>query len=99
MSVWKKYRIRQNIEDRATKVTSQSVELEHSRVTYKWADKEVLTAREAAEYLGVSRKSIYRWTNQGILKPIMLPGGNLKIVMPDLIGHLIQNPHKLLAIP
>lgn len=70
----KKYRIRQNIEDRATKVTSQSVELEHSRVTYKWADKEVLTAREAAEYLGVSRKSIYRWTNQGILKPIMLPG-------------------------
>ena len=31
----KKYRIRQNIEDRATKVTSQSVELEHSRVTYK----------------------------------------------------------------
>ena len=70
----KKYRIRQNIEDRATKVTSQSVELEHSRVTYKWADKEVLTAREAAEYLGVSRKSIYRWTSQGILKPIMLPG-------------------------
>jgi excisionase family DNA binding protein len=70
----KKYRIRQNIEDRATKVTSQSVELEHSRVTYKWADKKVLTAREAAEYLGVSRKSIYRWTNQGILKPIMLPG-------------------------
>lgn len=41
---------------------------------YKWADKEVLTACAAAEYLGVSRKSIYRWAAQGFLKPVTLPG-------------------------
>ena len=70
----KKYRIHQELTYRATKVTAQSVEQERSRVMYKWADKEVLTASAAAEYLGVSRKSIYRWAAQGILKPVTLPG-------------------------
>ena len=70
----KKYRIHQDITYRATKVTAQSVQQERSRVTYKWADKEVLTASAAAEYLGVSRKSIYRWAAQGILKTVTLPG-------------------------
>ena len=75
-SAWaKKYRIHQELTYRATKVTAQSVEQERSRVMYKWADKEVLTASAAAEYLGVSRKSIYRWAAQGILKPVTLPGG------------------------
>ena len=73
----RKYRIRQDIVDHATKVTAQSVELERSRVAHKWADKEVLTVRDAAEYLGVSRKSVYRWAALGIIKPIMLPGAFL----------------------
>ena len=73
----KRYRIAQEITDRETKVTAQSVMLEHSKVTCRWLDKEVLTVREAAEYLSVSRKSIYRWAAMGILKPIMLPGAFL----------------------
>ena len=69
----KKYRITQEIKDRATKVTSCSLEEERSRVEYKWADKEVFRVHEAADYLGVSRKTIYRYIDQGYLKPVLMP--------------------------
>ena len=69
----KKYRIRQNIEDRANKVTSESVDRELSRATSKWLDKDVLRINEAAEYLGVSTKSIQRYVQKGYLKTIVMP--------------------------
>ena len=68
----KRYRIGQEMTDRATKVTSRSVELELSRVTHRWADKDVFRVGEAAEYLGVNPKSIYRYVWKGYIKPIVL---------------------------
>ena len=46
--------------------------------------REYLSPREAAEWLGVSRASIYRWLREEGLRGYRLPSGKLVIVRRDL---------------
>lgn len=47
-------------------------------------DQDVFTVDEAAEFLRVSRPTIYRWMREGLLHYYMLPGASRRIKREDL---------------
>jgi excisionase family DNA binding protein len=51
--------------------------------------KRLLTAKEAAEYLGISTKTLWEWTEKGILPRVEIPGTKSKYDLQDL-ENLIQ---------
>ena len=70
----KKYRIRQTLEERATKVTTESLRQEVQRVENMFASKDILRMNDVCKYLSLSRTTVYRYIEQGIIKPLVLPG-------------------------
>jgi excisionase family DNA binding protein len=48
----------------------------------------LLTARELADYLGVSPETVLRWTRRGELPAIRLPGGMIRYREDALDGWL-----------
>lgn len=73
----KKYRIRQSLEERATKVTAESRRQDAQRKESAFAAKDIMRVKDVCEYLSLSRTTIYRYIEQGILKPLVLPGTQL----------------------
>ncbi|SDL23583.1 DNA methyltransferase [Natronincola ferrireducens] len=47
-------------------------------------DKELLTTQETANYLGVSKSTVYRMVKNEILKPIKTPGGQRRFEVKEL---------------
>lgn len=47
--------------------------------------KSSLSTAEAAELLGVSVRTLYRWEKSGKIKPIRTPGGHRRYDVADLI--------------
>ena len=50
----------------------------------------LLTARQVADRLGVTPRTVLRWTRRGELPAIRLPGGALRYDQHDLDGWLEQ---------
>lgn len=44
----------------------------------------LLTIKQAAEFLGISKKTLYRYGEQGILKPLRMPGGHRRYRKSDV---------------
>lgn len=70
----KKYRIHQTMKDRATKVTAESLHLEAQRIEKSFVAKDVMRISDVCKYLSLSRTTIYRYIEQGIITPLVLPG-------------------------
>lgn len=70
----KKYRIHQTLKDRATKVTAESLHLEAQRIEKSFVAKDVMRISDVCKYLSLSRTTIYRYIEQGIITPLVLPG-------------------------
>lgn len=70
----KKYRIRQKLEKRATKVTTESMYLHAQRIENTFVAKDVMRISDVCKYLSLSRTTLYRYVEQGIIKPLVLPG-------------------------
>lgn len=45
----------------------------------------LLTIKQAAEFLGISKKTLYRYDEQGILKPLRMSGGHTRYRKSDLV--------------
>jgi excisionase family DNA binding protein len=43
-----------------------------------------LTTQQAAKYLGVSIRTLYRWEDSGLLKPRRTPGGHRRYSREDI---------------
>lgn len=84
----RKYRIRQDMAEHATKVTNESLERENLRLINMFANKDVLRVSEAAEFLSVSRESIYRYISKGIISPVVLPG--ITLISKDSLTDLFK---------
>lgn len=51
----------------------------------------LVTTQEAADAVGVSKRSLTRWAEQGLLKPALrTPGGHLRWNIEDLRRQLDQ---------
>ena len=70
----KKYRIRQKLEEWATKVTTESLHLDAQRIENTFVAKDVMRISDVCKYLSLSRTTLYRYVEQGIIKPLVLPG-------------------------
>ena len=70
----KKYRIRQTLEERATRVTAESRQQDAQRKESEFAGKDVMRVKDVCDYLSLSRATIYRYMEKGIIKPLVLPG-------------------------
>lgn len=70
----KKYRIHQTLKDRATKVTAESLHLEAQKIEKSFVAKDVMRISDVSKYLSLSRTTIYRYIEQGIITPLVLPG-------------------------
>lgn len=44
----------------------------------------LLSIKQAADFLGISRKTLYRYDEQGILKPLRMPSGHRRYRKSDL---------------
>ena len=53
--------------------------------------KRLLTAKEAAEYLGISTKTLWEWTEKGILPRVEIPGTKSKYDLQDLENLIQEN--------
>lgn len=43
-----------------------------------------LTPQQAAEYLGVSIRTLYRWEDDGLINPRRTPGGHRRYPLADI---------------
>jgi excisionase family DNA binding protein len=50
----------------------------------------LLTARKVAEFLDVSTETVLRWTRQGKLPAVRLPGGAIRYLPDTLDGWLLE---------
>ena len=48
----------------------------------------LLSIKQAAEFLGISKKTLYRYDEQGILKPLRVPSGHRRYRKSDLESFL-----------
>lgn len=56
----------------------------------------LLNAREAAEYLGISKNTLYRMEKDGHLVPFRTPGGHRRYKV-DMLESYLENSRKKLA--
>ena len=52
--------------------------------------KRLITQKEAAEYLGISPKTLWEWTERGVVPRVEIPGTKSKYDLNDL-DNLIQD--------
>ncbi len=45
---------------------------------------EIMTTKEAAKLLGMSRCSVYRWLNRGWITGITLPNGTIRVIRTSI---------------
>ena len=62
------------MEERATKVTTESMYLHAQRIENTFVAKDVMRISDVCKYLSLSRTTLYRYVEQGIIKPLVLPG-------------------------
>ena len=43
-----------------------------------------MTPQQAAEYLGVSIRTLYRWEDDGLISPRRTPGGHRRYPLADI---------------
>lgn len=55
------------------------------------ADNDLLTQKEAADFLHVSNTTIHEWKKQGLIKPIGTLGGNVYYSKSNLIKTIMSN--------
>ena len=55
--------------------------------------KRLITQKEAAEYLGISTKTVWDWTERGILPKVEIPGTKTKYDLNDLEKLIQENKH------
>ena len=55
--------------------------------------KRLITQKEAAEYLGISPKTLWEWTERGILPKVEIPGTKSKYDLNDLEKLIQENKH------
>ena len=60
---------------------------------YRSGLKRLLTTKEAAEYLGISPKTLWEWTERGIIPRVEIPGTKSKYDLDDLINLIQENKH------
>jgi excisionase family DNA binding protein len=48
-------------------------------------DAELITIKEACEFLGISRRSLYMWMDSGKVKFVRTAGGSRRIIASSLI--------------
>jgi excisionase family DNA binding protein len=53
-------------------------------------ERRLLTAREAAEYLGISLNTLYRMERMGILLPFRTPGGHRRY-LHNMLDEYLEN--------
>ena len=74
----KAYRIREKVSEDQGKITAESI---YQKVAVRElnapADSELLRPDSAAAYLGISRRTLYRYISQGIIKTKQMPGVTL----------------------
>jgi len=58
---------------------------------YRFGLRRLLTAKEAAEYLGISTKTLWEWAEKGILPRVEIPGTKPKYYLRDLENLIQQN--------
>ena len=58
---------------------------------YRSGLKRLLTAKEAAEYLGISTKTLWEWAEKGILPRVEIPGTKPKYDLRDLENLIQEN--------
>ena len=58
---------------------------------YRSGLRRLLTAKEAAEYLGIHPKTLWEWTDKGILPRVETPGTKPKYDLRDLENLIQQN--------
>lgn len=44
----------------------------------------LLTAKQAAQYLGIRPKTFWEWTNKGVIPAVKIPGANPRYDLRDL---------------
>jgi excisionase family DNA binding protein len=54
----------------------------------------LLTIREASERVHVSRQTIYTWIRAGKIRPVLTPGGRLRIPEDQMIRHQPEAPEQ-----
>jgi excisionase family DNA binding protein len=47
--------------------------------------RDLLDAKEAATFCGVTRKTIYRWLARGWINPARIPNGRMRFTREELI--------------
>lgn len=63
-------------------------------------DIEYLTIRQAAAYIGVSRRTLYLWIKQGKVEFIRIPSGSIRVVRASLIRPATpDHPTRLQRLP
>ena len=55
--------------------------------------KRLLTTKEAAEYLGISPKTLWEWTQRGVIPRVEIPGTKSKYDLNDLEKLIQENKH------
>jgi excisionase family DNA binding protein len=53
--------------------------------------KRLITQKEAAEYLGISTKTLWEWTEKGIVPRVEIPGTKSKYDLNDLENLIQEN--------
>jgi excisionase family DNA binding protein len=53
----------------------------------------LITQKAAAELLGISPKTLWLWTNNGLIPYIRLPGTRIKYDLSDLDQLITDNKH------
>ncbi len=85
----KKYRIRQKLEEWATKVTTESLHLDAQRIENTFVAKDVTRISDVCKYLSLSRTTLYRYILQGIIKLLVLP--DMLLFRKDSLDQLFKD--------
>lgn len=51
----------------------------------------LLTAKQAAEYLGIRPKTFWEWTSKGVIPAVKIPGANPRYDLRDLEALIEQH--------
>jgi excisionase family DNA binding protein len=62
-------------------------------------DNTLLRVREAADFLSVSRWTIYRWVEEGRLRGTKVGTGNLRIYRESIAGLVQNNQIEKVGVP
>ena len=72
---------------------TKEIDSKSRKSRYQSGLKRLLTAKEAAEYLGISTKTLWEWTERGVVPRVEIPGTKSKYDLNDL-ERLIQDNKK-----